>query len=142
VDLRYASSVMLLLNIKLELNDLFKLLKDKILIISYEKLPSLRAKSIKVIRDLVEIRTDNLLDDFVLKIVQSRLSDDSSSTRESTIDLISKFILKGKEFFEKYLPVVQGMIYDPSLTVRKKVITSLCKVIEANEIAGVTWQDK
>ncbi len=82
------------LNIELELRHLFEALKNTMLCISYFKQATLRARAIKAIKNLVKIDPENLLDTLVQQIIQLRLRDISSSTRESTIDLISQYVSK------------------------------------------------
>jgi hypothetical protein len=58
------------------------------LCISYQKFATLRAKAMKSIKTIIKINPDTLHEKEVLKIIQLRLMDVSSSTREATLDLL------------------------------------------------------
>jgi len=58
------------------------------LCISYLKFATLRAKAMKIIKKVIKINPEILHETEVLKIIQMRLMDVSSSTRESTLELL------------------------------------------------------
>lgn len=81
-------NVIRLLNIETEVRDLFQALKNVMLCISYQKFATLRAKAMKTIKAIIKINPETLNEKEVLKIIQLRLMDVSSSTREATLDLL------------------------------------------------------
>ena len=58
------------------------------LCISYLKLATLRVKAMKIISKIIKINPEALHDAEILKIIQLRLMDVSSSTRETTLELL------------------------------------------------------
>ena len=98
---------------------------------SYANTAGIRAKSIRAIREIVELDGQHLLDDDIRKIIEYRVNDSSVATRESTLDLISKFVTKDKVYFEKYFSIFKERAFDPSLSVRKRAMTSMVKIIES-----------
>jgi hypothetical protein len=79
---------MKLLNIETEVRDIFHALKNVMLCISYIKFATLRSKAMKTIKKVININPEILHETEVLKIINMRLMDVSSSTRESTLDLL------------------------------------------------------
>jgi hypothetical protein len=88
INVQYARNVMKLLNIETEVRDIFHALKNVMLCISYVKFATLRSKAMKTIKKVININPEILHETEVLKIINMRLMDVSSSTRESTLDLL------------------------------------------------------
>jgi len=134
MNITYARKVMMLLLVETELRDLFEAMKNVMLCISYLKLATLRVKAMKAIKKLIVVDPEILSDSQILKIIQLRLADVSSSTREMTLDLLwhcltkvnfeneAKSHLFEQEFVNKYLDLVVERADDNNLGVRKKVV--------------------
>ncbi len=88
INLQYARNVLRLINIETEIRDIFALLKNVMLCISYFKLASLRVQAMKIIKKIIKMDPDTLNEEEILKIIHLRLQDISSSTRETTLDLL------------------------------------------------------
>ena len=62
IGVGYVRAVIRLVNVEMELRDIFYALKNTMLCISYLKLASLRVKAIKTIKSIVKINPENLHD--------------------------------------------------------------------------------
>ena len=68
-------------------------MKNTLLAVSYTTCAaSLRCQALKGIKGLVKLNSENLLDEQVKKALQLRIRDPSAITRESALDLLSKYI--------------------------------------------------
>ena len=63
INVNYIRNLLGLLNIELELRDIFVALKNIMLCISYLKLATLRSKAIKAIKSLIKLKPENLNDE-------------------------------------------------------------------------------
>ncbi len=112
------------------------------LCISYQKFATLRAKAMKSIKAIIKINPDTLHEKEVLKIIQLRLMDVSSSTREATLDLLWQSLTQldyeeeektqkfQASFIKKYLSVIVERADDTSLGVRKLVVKLLSHILQ------------
>jgi HEAT repeat associated with sister chromatid cohesion len=144
ISVGYVRNVMRLLNIETEVRDIFQALKNVMLCISYLRLATLRAKAMKTIKKVIKINPELLNDSEILKIIQLRLLDVSSSTRETTLDLLWQSLTKlnfdddartrqfEQDFLERYLPIIIERAEDGSLAVRKRVVQILSHVLSNN----------
>ena len=95
----------------------------------------------KTIKKVISINPEILHETEVLKIIQMRLMDVSSSTRESSLDLLwssltqisesssQKMKIFQREFMKKYLPIIVERADDTSLGVRKRVVQILSYIL-------------
>lgn len=123
---------MRLINIETEIRDMFSLLKNVMLCISYVKLATLRAKAMKVIKKVIKMDPETLHEEEILKIIKLRLVDVSASTRETTLDLLYQTLTSQdrssvfeRSFLKHYLNIILERADDSSLCVRKKVVQLL-----------------
>jgi flagellar motor component MotA len=105
------------------------------------KFATLRAKAMKIIKKLIKLSPEILHDKDIMKILSLRLMDVSSSTRESTLDLLWYCLTKvdfdteekqmtfQKDFINKYLSIIVERADDSSLGVRKKVVQILAFIL-------------
>lgn len=74
-----------------EMKDVFQALKSILICVSYSKQATLRQKSMKIIKALIKTDPLNMLQDVNIQlIIQLRVEDISSVTRESALDIIQK----------------------------------------------------
>jgi hypothetical protein len=89
----YVRRVMEYLSLQLEFGDLFFALKNMLLCLSYSKQATLRSKAMKIIRQLIKNDPENMLQDSEIQaILKLRITDVSSITRESALDILFKNI--------------------------------------------------
>ena len=116
-------------SLSLSCNQILQSLQDHMLcrILMYFNVPSptLRSKAVKCLGNAV-IADPSLLKNNLIKVyIENRVTDVSSSVRDSAIDIISKYILVLPNIMEQYFDVISSCISDPSVAVRKRVIKLL-----------------
>ena len=96
----------------------------------------------KSIKTIIKINPETLHEKEVLKIIQLRLMDVSSSTREATLDLLWQSLTQlnyadedktqsfQTSFVKKYLAVIVERADDTSLGVRKLVVKLLSHILQ------------
>jgi hypothetical protein len=116
---------MSLIVVKLEYCDLFVGLKNMLLCLSYSSSATVRSKIMKIIKQLIKIDSVEMLKDKeVIQILKLRITDVSSMTRESALDILYKNLeyIESSVLQEFMNMVIDRAHCDTSLTVRKKVI--------------------
>lgn len=84
----------------------------------------------KTIKSLLDISPKLLLDPKIASVIQQRIFDQSSTTRDSALELLQKHLLpllssgvKGLESFDSYLSIVfQTLSTETNATVKRRVI--------------------
>ena len=141
INVTYIRHVLRILHIETEVKEMFQALKNVMLCLSYMKFATLRAKAMKIIKKLIKLSPEILHDKDIMKILSLRLMDVSSSTRESTLDLLwycltkvdfdteEKQLTFQKDFINKYLSIIVERADDSNLGVRKKVVQILAFIL-------------
>ncbi|CAI5729310.1 unnamed protein product [Peronospora destructor] len=89
-------------------------------------MPSLRARVMKCLRDIVDVDPMLMAESGVQLAVQRCCSDEKPSVREAAVELIGTYVLLQPLLFDKYFDVLAARVRDKGIKVRK----SVCKVFK------------
>lgn len=126
----YAKAILLKVAYLCELPDLFKAMKDILILVACKsKLATLRSKALKAIRAVIKAQPDLMLDQGIQNLVTVRMQDQSTVAREATVDLLVQFLTDKQDkelasmdrFVDFYLPLILQRSADRSQMVRRKV---------------------
>ena len=137
----YVRAVMGQLSLALEFSDLFYALKNILMCLSYSKQATLRNKAMKIIRQLIKNDPQKMLqDEEIQTILKLRITDVSSVTRESALDILSKNIENlvsmpdsGSILLDYMNMVIERAQTDTNINVRKKIIQILSSILDIKD---------
>lgn len=81
----------------------------------------LKSRAIRILTNLVEKNNSILLQPKVQEVISDALLDTSAMVRDSSIDLITKYLTKNPEVIKGFYKVICQMLEDESTQVRKRV---------------------